>query len=187
VEMDAKEWPTERVSKLDVARRQLRTAIRLFFEEGDSVSIYTLTAASHELLRTLVKPVGGASILKDRDSIKPNYQKRFEAHMNVPQNFFKHAAHDPGKVLMFQPQTTAFWIFDCIMMDAKLARRRFEFCEFRGFMIWWMLEFPDFLKPGAADLIPENIRRDAQKLGNAKRYFLALIDRPDLLPMPDVD
>ena len=32
------------VTKLDAARRQLRTAIRLWFEEGDPVSIHTLAA-----------------------------------------------------------------------------------------------------------------------------------------------
>jgi hypothetical protein len=42
-----------KLSKLDVARRQLETAITLYFHESDPVSIHTLTAAAHGVLRDL--------------------------------------------------------------------------------------------------------------------------------------
>ncbi len=185
--MDVDKWPSEHVSKFDAARRQLRTAIRLFFEEADSVSIHTLTAASHELLRTLVKAEGGSSILKDSDLIKPEHRKEYEHIMNRPQNFFKHADRDPKEVIDFQPKTTPFWILDCIMMDARLAGRRFVLREFRVFMIWHMLEYPQFLKPEAEDLIPENFRQAVQQFGRTKQFFRIMIEKPDLCPMLDVD
>ncbi len=35
-----------KISKLDAARRQLITAIRLYFNHGDIVSVHTLSAAA---------------------------------------------------------------------------------------------------------------------------------------------
>ena len=40
------------LSKLDVARRQLETAIRLYFYDGDFVSTHTLAAAACKVLTT---------------------------------------------------------------------------------------------------------------------------------------
>jgi hypothetical protein len=44
-----------KISKLDAARRQLDTAIRLYFMEGDPVSVHTLAAAAFEILKDLVR------------------------------------------------------------------------------------------------------------------------------------
>jgi hypothetical protein len=40
-------------SKLDVALRQLETAVTLYFHSADPVSIHTLTAAAYNVLRDL--------------------------------------------------------------------------------------------------------------------------------------
>ncbi len=42
-----------RVTKLDCAKRQIETAIMLFFENHDPVSAHTLTGAAYEILRGL--------------------------------------------------------------------------------------------------------------------------------------
>jgi hypothetical protein len=47
-----------KVSKLDAAKRQLETAIRLYFSDGDPVSIHTLTAAAYNILRDVTKQKG---------------------------------------------------------------------------------------------------------------------------------
>lgn len=47
-----------KVSKLDAAKRQLGTAIRLYFSDGDPVSIHTLTAAAYNILRDVTKQKG---------------------------------------------------------------------------------------------------------------------------------
>jgi hypothetical protein len=46
------------VSKSDVARSQLETAIQLWFADGDPVSIHTLAVAAHDCLHTLSKLTG---------------------------------------------------------------------------------------------------------------------------------
>jgi hypothetical protein len=47
------EIPIIHISKFDAAKRQLETAIRLWFHSGDPVSVHTLAAASHQLLHDL--------------------------------------------------------------------------------------------------------------------------------------
>jgi hypothetical protein len=41
------------ISKLDAAKRQLETVIRLYFSNGDPVAIHTLTGAAHTVVRDI--------------------------------------------------------------------------------------------------------------------------------------
>ncbi len=50
------------LTKIDVARRQLATAIQLFFENGDPVSIYSLAANAWEVIDVLCNNAQVASI-----------------------------------------------------------------------------------------------------------------------------
>ena len=43
------------ISKLDAAKRQLETAVELFFNHKDPVSIHTLTRAVHEILEKFAR------------------------------------------------------------------------------------------------------------------------------------
>jgi hypothetical protein len=54
------------VSKLDAARRQLETAVRLYFCEGDPVSMHTLTSAAYQVLSDINRAQGGRPMLKEQ-------------------------------------------------------------------------------------------------------------------------
>src|SRR5688500_1002695 len=86
------------ITKLDAARRQLDTAITLYFHHGDSVSIHTLAAAAHEVLAAAARKrtTGEVEILVDRMlmAIRPEYQDAWNEKMAEAQNFFKHGARD---------------------------------------------------------------------------------------------
>jgi hypothetical protein len=60
------------VSKLDAARRQLRAAIRLWFQGEDPVAIHTLISAAHEIVHTLFKRAGLHGLMFDTDTSKTN-------------------------------------------------------------------------------------------------------------------
>lgn len=49
------------LTKLDVAEAHIKTAVRLFFEEGHPVSIYTLANAAREIVSESVSKVMSAS------------------------------------------------------------------------------------------------------------------------------
>ena len=46
-------YETIRISKLEAARRQLRTAITLWFTGGDPVAIHSLAFAAYEILHAI--------------------------------------------------------------------------------------------------------------------------------------
>ena len=50
-----KEAPKITLSKLDAATRQLSTAIELWFDERDAVSVHTLAFAAYEIIHVLSK------------------------------------------------------------------------------------------------------------------------------------
>src|ERR1039458_6074559 len=101
-----KEQPTIHISKLDAAKRQLETAIRLWFHSGDPVSVHSLAAASHQLLHDLGKRHGIGTILRTAAYVKPEYRKKHAKMVSSYENFFKHADRDPEKLLEYNPAAT---------------------------------------------------------------------------------
>src|SRR5271166_891188 len=95
------------ITKIDAAERQLNTAIRLFFENRDHLSSYTLAIASREItddilakqsdeiFRKELERMGDPMKERMRDLIKPEYHKQARELFNKRQNFLKHADKDP--------------------------------------------------------------------------------------------
>jgi len=147
--------PEIQVSKLDAARRQLCTAIRLYFHAADAVSIHTLTAAAYELLYDLNKKRGGSPMLvKDwlAVGIKPERLAEFKRFINRAENFFKHADQDPDGLLKFRPVQTEIMLYDACCKYYELTNEALpEIAAFKGWSaLTWAKEFvaesfaPDF-------------------------------------------
>lgn len=83
-------------TKMEAARRQLRSAIELWFAAGDPVSIHTLAAAAHQIIHDLNTRNKGPDLLLDAKFIKSEYRKEFVADIKSASNFMKHA--DRGKM-----------------------------------------------------------------------------------------
>lgn len=54
----------ERFHKKDIAKRQLQTALELFFAGGDLFSVVTLAAATEEILGELLRQKGGGGAFR---------------------------------------------------------------------------------------------------------------------------
>jgi hypothetical protein len=101
------------ITKIDAAERQLNTAIRLFFENVDHLSSYTLAIASREITDDILMKQSDEIFRKElarlgdpmkvrmpyrerlRDLIKPEYHKDAVKLFNKRQNFLKHADKNP--------------------------------------------------------------------------------------------
>jgi hypothetical protein len=140
------------ISKLDAARRQAEVAIRLYFAEGDPVSIHTLTGAAYTLIADLSESAGHTRTLRAQlsEALTPEGEALFRAKLAEAQNFFKHANRDGGSVLSFDARQT-----ELILLDACL-----EYCRLAGesppllrlFVTWCALRMPD-LFPAASTLV----------------------------------
>jgi hypothetical protein len=143
----------QKVSKLDVARRQLREAILLFFERRDPIAIHTLAAAAHQILHDLGRAKGGLSAIKDNPYIRPEKRKEFIAIIHAAQNFSKHADRDPNEEFEFRLAFTPLYIFDAVQMWNALTDKLFK--EAFIFYMWFGIKNPHLIANQSAKAIFE--------------------------------
>jgi hypothetical protein len=83
------------ITKLDAARRQLQTAIELWFADGDPVAVHTLVYAAHEIIHRLYRRSGHSDLLFDSKTIAVAVdRKEFTKMLKADAAFFKHAERD---------------------------------------------------------------------------------------------
>lgn len=146
------------ISKLDAAKRQLDMAIRLFLNQEDPISIHTLSAASHTILRDLSKQQQKESTLKDTmvKMGKPERQKDLEKMFNKAENFFKHANRDADTLLKFYPEETEWFIWDVCGMYLNLTNDNTPLIKV--FNVWFNSKHPDiFDDPKFVELLKSKI------------------------------
>lgn len=133
-----------KISKTDAARRQLETAIRLWFFDGEPVSIHTLAAAAHQVVHDLGKARGVTAILRELPNVRPEYKKEMQAAVARDENFFKHADRDPDGLLHFKPNMTTFFLMDAVFTYEALTNERPPIL--RTFQMWMMVQNPQLVK-----------------------------------------
>ena len=114
------------ITKLEAARRQLETALSLYLQEGDPVSIHTLAAAAHEVLTQISrKSESGVPMLYDfvRSHVKEEHRKDFTNTVHKAQNFFKHADRDHNEVLKdYNPGQAEVLLIDSCFAYKRIAK-----------------------------------------------------------------
>jgi hypothetical protein len=124
------------ITKLDAAKSQLATAIRLYFEDCDPVSVHTLALAASEIIDRLCvskdTPAMRSSFLA---AIIPGRRKEFADTFNKARNFFKHASPSkPNEILEdFSDEQNLIGI---IMAADGLRLMGIEMLEARIFTAW---------------------------------------------------
>lgn len=96
----------ESVSRQDAIRRQLDTAIWLWFQDDDSVSIHTLACSALKIAHDIGEKLGKPAILFE------HLPKELKKDAIAAQGFFKHAKDDPRDVLSFNSGITLYHIYD---------------------------------------------------------------------------
>jgi hypothetical protein len=123
------------VSKLDAARRQLATAIELWFNDKDQVSIHALAYAAYEVIHTISKKEGRTqTLIFDAIAVPSQFRKVFAAHVKKGANFFKHADHDPNGTIEFQPVLAEiFFVFSILGLSSVGIPAN----EYESAFLWW--------------------------------------------------
>ncbi len=120
-----------KLTEAEVATRQLDTAIKLFFDAGDAVSIHTLAAASATVFADILEKTGEKSWPEQIVEEHPDLPKSqvFNILRNA-QNFFKHADRDPEKSLEFSDtyNDAMIWIatLECGLLRQSKNQKRKE-------------------------------------------------------------
>ena len=139
------------VSKIDAAKRQLETAITLYFSNTDPVSVHTLAAAAHEILYVICKARGLESVLKDiaKRKIRKGKEKEYIDKLHEAQNFFKHGRRDPDASHKFKPELTEFFIYDACFMYIQLTKETPK--PFFIFNFWFNISHPYMIAKESRD------------------------------------
>ena len=154
------------VSKRGAATYQLETAIKLYLENRDLISAYTLCCASDGILQGIYKNEKDEILQKQRDEgaslgsvdvswrevletqIRPEYKKEVFRVLNAPQNFFKHANQDHDSSQQF-----ADWELTGVRIIMTVRNYNIVFRETTAAMnvygAWYAMLHPDLLVEGS--------------------------------------
>jgi hypothetical protein len=138
------------ITKLDAAKSQLATAILLYFEDCDPVSVHTLVMAAGEIIDRLCESKGTPAMREQFFAmIKPERRKEFVRRLNEARNFFKHA-QEPNAVL--EDFSDEYNLVGIIMAVYGLGLLGVEMLETRIFTAWsWVVN------PGLMGTPPEKL------------------------------
>lgn len=132
-----------KLTKLDVARRQLAVAIGMFFGDDEPVSIFTLAANAWEVIDALCVHNGLQSMsIQSREYIAAGKDLKRD-YVNAPyRNFFKHADRDPADVLEdFDPSMVDGLLFLAVEDYLRLVRR--SPIQFQVYQLWYLATQPE--------------------------------------------
>ena len=133
------------VTKHDAARRQLETAITLWFHQADPVSIHTLTGAAYRLLYDINIKAGGPPMMPDSSNIRPECLDEWRRILFQAQNFFKHADQDPTDTLFFAPELTQALMLESCERYQVLAHEQRPLMQL--FVVWLSVHKPRVFLP----------------------------------------
>jgi hypothetical protein len=128
------------VTKLDAAHRQLTTAIRMYFDDDDLVSIHTLTCAAREIYEKHCAAHGVERMFEQIEAANPERTtKELWAILNGPRNFLKHpeVSMDLTAALELDDEMNAamLWVacHDCAMLCKEEQPP-----EVQAYAIWFL-------------------------------------------------
>lgn len=149
------------VNKLDAARRQTKTAIKLWFADADPVSVCTLAYAGHEIIHKIYRKRGLSDLLFDSIIVKDDHRKEYALFLKKGPNFFKHADRDSDQdSLEFFPGLNDIFL---MMSVAAIQRMGYRLNLYEWVLSYWFtIRFPtadyakDFVnKGGKVDFIED--------------------------------
>jgi hypothetical protein len=152
------------IYKHDIVRRQIKEAVRLFFEQRDAVVIHTIIASAHRVLTDLGKSKGVASLINSTTALRDTEIQGFLRSINYPYNFFKHADRDAEAKINIGPleRFTQDFIMDAIVMLQRLCGD--IPMEAKVYWSWFVSRYPEDFNDCPAD--GEIKKMQAQGLAN---------------------
>ncbi len=163
------------ISKLQAAESQLKTAIELFFNDRDSISIHTLASASQEILETLGDKKGIKSErLKMLEVYDPEDRKKIHSKLWYHKNFFKHADRQPNDITTLNPEYTELIIWDAVRLYYFITKKKVP--AFLVYDLWMYSKLPELYNLSAKEekLYKETLSTNG-KNHQDKLHFLNMI------------
>jgi hypothetical protein len=147
-----------RLHKIEAARRQIESAIWLWFVDADMISVRTLTGAAHRLILDLAELWGvtafpftagyfPARTGKDKKSATPNAE-----------TYFKNAKQ--GEMYELSEAWTELYLFDAVMAYTNLVDNRSGSALMSMFVLRFGVQRQDLFVRGTFSLLEKRVSQD---------------------------
>jgi hypothetical protein len=137
-----KDAATELITKLAAAKRQLVTAVHLFFEDREPIAVHALAQAAWEIIGQLLEHEGKKTQQHEIALANGMNLKEVRKIANQTKNFFKHADKDPKETIEFSDYENDFVLIMSILDLAALTNDRLT-PELQVFEVWFVATHPD--------------------------------------------
>ncbi len=145
------------LTKLEVARRQLATAIDLFFAGRDVLSVYSLATNAWEVVDVLCRNAGVKSFSVEARENVPAGKDLKLSYINSPyRNFLKHADTDCEKTLPPLPDSQVEGVLFLAVEDYLRLNGRSP-VQFQVFQLWYLAKYPTKRAPGLSDELMDGV------------------------------
>ena len=133
--------------KISAAKRQLKTAVKLFFNNDDDLSIHTLSGAALQILHDIAEKMGLPSkLFLNSTMIRPEKMKEWNSDVVKHRNFLKHADRDAGDDMEFNPVINDFEILNAVMYYSQIVDS--PEIDFEVYKMWFFLKHDNLLLQG---------------------------------------
>jgi len=140
------------VTKTDVARSQIDTAIELWFGDRDPVSVHTLACAGLDVMNALGTPLGELAMRYDPSRFKEGMFKDWLLVITEIRNFFKHADRNPEGTLDFKPSTNKYLLADCVDTFRRVSGG--QTAVMQAYWAYFVVHNPRYFSPVGTKPIP---------------------------------
>lgn len=149
--------------KMDVARREIDLAIRLFFAGEEPIGIHLLAMSAFEILKDIAISRGGSDWLDAfNNCLVPKFKNEAWGVLKAPYNFLKHANRDPDGVL----EDVHEEVNDGVLLFAAIHFQSLgnQFTpEMTTFILWYSKIHPEHFKQNPKPLSPAELNDDVAR------------------------
>ena len=144
-----------KLSKIDAAKRQIESAIWLWFVDADIVSVHTLVAAAHRLLFDLAQRRDVTPLPFTMDSFAKRAQKMTKHSLEEAEAFFTDAKS--AETYAFDEGLIELRLFDAVMAYANLFEHDSRSALMSTFVVRFGVQRPDLFAANIFSLLENNV------------------------------
>jgi hypothetical protein len=147
-----------RLHKIEAARRQIESAIWLWFVDGDMISVRTLTAAAHRLILDLAELWGVTAFPFTAAYFPARTGKDGKSAARDAETYFKHAKQ--GETYELSEAWAELYLFDAVMAYSNLVDNRSGSALMSTFIVRFGVQRQDLFVRGAFSLLERRVSKD---------------------------
>ena len=146
------------MDKLEAARRQIESAIWLWFVDADMISVRTLTAAAHRLILDLAELWGVTAFPFTAAYFPARTGEGDKSAAPDAETYFKEAKE--SETYELSEAWAELYLFDAVMAYSNLVDHRRASALMSTFVVRLGVQRPDLFVQGAFSLLEKTVSKD---------------------------